>query len=356
MNTYSREAYASPNKNNIKNNMTKIDCLSRQISYYPSFYETTSRQTWSIDYMVDCIRYGYHGIDKRITRLRATKNKDEYDRLKKYLPAVTIAGTFSYREDTALISLTPYVCLDFDHIQNPDELKKELTSDEHVYAAFISPGGNGIKTIILTDNNDPEQYRPKYRELMDIYSTAVKSDSSCQNLSRLTYISYDPDIYFNPYALPYHYEPEDITGIQKLTHGVMLTDIHNPIKRSDNISYDFLNKLSVQPGTTMSDKQIVNYKEKQWRNAEFYKEGNRQTSLLKQASALCSYGVEPEIALDYLKYKFGKAGLSEEEIETKTAYCYRTIPFGDRRWEVIKERDKGRKKAAQFANENGLIH
>lgn len=320
--------------------------VNKMLSFYPRTFDTTSRQVWNIDYAIEAIRCGWNNLASRISRLRTTPRGDEYDRLKRNLPAVTFAGVFDYRSESCIRNMSPFVCLDFDHVPNPEALKKELSATPYIYAAFVSPSGHGVKAVILTNDNTPDQYRMKYTELMEVFSLSCKADESCVDISRLTYLSYDPDIYHNPEAVPYLYSPRpEATSEIKRPYEVKRTDAIVSEERSDT---DFLNKLSMQTGSGMTDKQILRYKEKQWRNAEFYQVGHRQSSLLKQASSLCSYGVKQSEALTYLLYRFGKAGLTEEEIITKVAYCYNTTPFASRRQEVIQERDVGKAKATNY--------
>ena len=95
---------------------------------------------------------------------------------------------------------------------------------------------------------------------------------------------------------------------------------------------------------TMTDKQIINYMNNNFwkKQKEDYQEGNRQSSLLRKASQLCKYGVLYENALEELKYRYCYAGLTEEEVESKVAYCYSSNVFGSNRKEILEMREESR--------------
>ena len=100
-----------------------------------------------------------------------------------------------------------------------------------------------------------------------------------------------------------------------------------------------------------TDKQVINYMNNHFwkKQKEDYQEGNRQSSLLRKAAQLCKYGVLYENALKELKFRYCYAGLSEEEVESKVAYCYSSNVFGCNRSEIQGMREDSRKRKEAFS-------
>ncbi len=59
----------------------------------------------------------------------------------------TFSGTFSKRNDSALIQHSGLITLDFDHVSDLQELKEKLLSDKYFETElmFTSPSGDGLK-------------------------------------------------------------------------------------------------------------------------------------------------------------------------------------------------------------------
>lgn len=75
-----------------------------------------------------------------------------------------------------------------------------------VKCVFTTPSGHGLKAIVLHDNKDPQFHRDLYEQLLNKFDVASK-DLSCKDIARRNYLSYDPDIWVNNNAIPYHYIP-----------------------------------------------------------------------------------------------------------------------------------------------------
>lgn len=127
-------------------------------------------------------------------------SQDEYKEKKKMLPAVTWSGTF--KEGTRLItSIETYsglVVLDVDKIDidKITLLKRQLSQDPHVQYVFVSPGGNGIKAVFLSNVTDPENHRAAFLHLQEYFENTYfqKVDPSGKDVCRLCYVSYDPEM------------------------------------------------------------------------------------------------------------------------------------------------------------------
>lgn len=128
-------------------------------------------------------------------------DKENADILKKQLPAFTASGTFSSaRKPEFLIEYSNIICLDFDKIDPSryDIAFQKISEISHTIACFRSPGGNGIKAL-LEVNTGTDQHEFAYKQAMSYYEsvTGFPCDPKCKDITRLCFVSYDPDTYIN---------------------------------------------------------------------------------------------------------------------------------------------------------------
>lgn len=163
------------------------------ISVFPSAYETTPSSNIDIDMFLDFIRDGKWQDD--VLRIRAESDEEKRNTLKKKIPAVTISGRFSSREDKGLVAHSNYIALDFDHVENLNELKEVLSQDPYCYAIFQSVSGRGLCMIVRIDGS---RHRDAFEGLQSYfynqYQQIITWDKKVKNESRLRFVSFDPDL------------------------------------------------------------------------------------------------------------------------------------------------------------------
>jgi len=120
---------------------------------------------------------------------------------KDYLPCFTPTGTFSHRSIAGLDVYNGVICLDVDNIDNVEEVKGIARTLPFVYAAYITPSGRGLKVIVKT-NATRDSYTIAERIIARKWEieTGALRDNHCKDIARIQYISYDPDLIFNPEA------------------------------------------------------------------------------------------------------------------------------------------------------------
>lgn len=177
-----------------------------QVSLFPSSRQTTPEQI-ELAQATEAIKSGNianHNFQDKIKQIRSAEDKGTRDKLKKLLPGVTFSGTFKKRTDRELIQHNGLLCFDFDNVADIEEAKARLCEDVYTYMCFISPSGKGIKLIVKT-TAESTQHKAYYQSLCDYYykSYNLTADIQCKNISRLCFLSYDPDVYTNPEAIIY---------------------------------------------------------------------------------------------------------------------------------------------------------
>lgn len=154
---------------------------------------------------------------EKIRAAHAAHGKPGSDPLKKELPGILFSGTFSYRSADKLLAPSGLICADLDHLDDKLESVRDIiVADPHTLAAFISPTGTGLKVVFRVDPAKPhlESYRAAEQYVRETFGLNI--DSACSDVSRLCFVSYDPDAFVAhdstvlPYPEPLHETPEPV--------------------------------------------------------------------------------------------------------------------------------------------------
>lgn len=149
--------------------------------------------------------------NERIDTIRSSKSDDTISFLKSQLPAITPSGLFSARQSDKLIKPTNLICIDIDEQDNldmdMDVLKLELSKNPYIMYGGFSARGKGLFCLINIDTylHHKELYD---RALAEFEKMNVVADSSCSDLARLRFYSYDEDPIINPDAKIFSPETE----------------------------------------------------------------------------------------------------------------------------------------------------
>jgi len=117
----------------------------------------------------------------------------------------TFSGMFQTRNDKALINHSGLMCVDFDHLQSVDLLRKQLLQDEYfeTQLLFVSPSGDGLKWIIPIDTRQATHSNYFAAVANYIQQTyGVEVDKSGRDISRACFLPHDPQAYINPLYKP----------------------------------------------------------------------------------------------------------------------------------------------------------
>ena len=167
--------------------------------------ETTEHQLEDIrNWIVE----GKGKFAETIKSIRATNDEDRQSELKRSLPAVMFSGTFRKRSSKELIQHSGLICMDFDGVEHPDQVIDNMRFDPHLALAFISPRGNGVKAVFCIPE-DSEQ-AAAFETVRDYCATMydLEADESGKDISRLCFLSIDPDAHYAPDAVPLRVAPK----------------------------------------------------------------------------------------------------------------------------------------------------
>ncbi len=166
---------------------------------------------FEIETIVSWIREGKGKFASKIKSIRSaleSGDKDKASQIKLTLPAVMFSGTFEKRSSKNLTEHSGLICMDFDKLDNPDEYIDKLRFDPHVVMAFVSPSNRGVK-VVMAIPNDSDIHRDMFDSCKRYMSTyGLEADESGKDVSRLCFLSYDPEIHYAPDAVELPFMPE----------------------------------------------------------------------------------------------------------------------------------------------------
>ena len=166
-----------------------------------------------------------------------------------HLPAITVSGVFrDGHAQTNSIYHNGLIQVDFDAKDFPpllllEDIIKLLKSDPYTFVGFTSPSGTGYKLFVRITAN-PANHLSHFRALEKYYRGhyGLKIDSSCKDLSRLCFLSYDPLLYINVDAKVFHsldvLQP-DRNGYKNVNHNANLkTEIESVVLQIERMKID----------------------------------------------------------------------------------------------------------------------
>lgn len=212
------------------------------VSVFPDIKKVTRPPSKvSVTKVIERIRNGDNGLKETIEKIRTGDGNRES--LKKELGAIVFSGYcgngvekvnratgnkyLSYRDDPSLTEHSGLCVIDLDHLDDVEKWKSHFKTDEHVYCAFISPSGDGLK-ILYHIPADIDMHRAYYRAILDdLQKLGLKVDPTSINETRVCFISYDPEVYVNQDAVVYEkfmVENESDSDDGAIKRGTGLTD------------------------------------------------------------------------------------------------------------------------------------
>lgn len=128
------------------------------------------------------------------------------------LPAATLSATLITRDSRLNLKdkikhYNSLIALDFDDVENIVLAKRKIAELPYVYYVGESASRRGFFAIVPLNNNDYSRHELFFNALeKEMSKLGFKIDPACKDVTRLRFISYDPDPYFNEncqlYSLP----------------------------------------------------------------------------------------------------------------------------------------------------------
>lgn len=252
----------------------------------------------TVSQALDRIKNGKSKVTVEAIRSEIDINKR--DGLKKNLPAVIWSGTFKgARKDAHIDAYSHLIVLDIDKCGT--EEKARVMQDKYVFAAWISPSGNGVKALVKVETS---RHRDHFRALKRRFPLI---DPSGVNPSRLCFESYDADLYLNEASEVF----KDVIA-----------------ENTPNEKSDF-------------DKLVVWLTNK----GDAFVSGNRNQFIYKLASSCCRFGIDESDCISNIsrEYLGRDSDFSTQEAIQAIKSGYKANKFGSAQFEDNKLVDKKNK-------------
>ncbi|EMY3583312.1 DUF3987 domain-containing protein [Flavobacterium psychrophilum] len=235
---------------------------------------------------VNSIRYALHKGDEKTA-----------DEIKSSLNGFTMSGTFgTSRTKGNLNTYSQIIGLDFDHIPVTElyTLVKLINDCKYTFASFISPSGEGIKVFIKINSN-ATQHTTAYNQVATFYKnlSGYDFDAKCKDITRLCFVSYDPETYIKDDATIFEVQ-EEATPLPK-------------VQKVETTTFEATD--------TLLDKCLKFTEQK-----EQYTNGNRNNFIHLFASNANRFGINEADTLDYCTTNFD---LDEKEIKASVQSAYK---------------------------------
>ena len=172
-------------------------------------------------------------IAQKISVVRPITDDKLRKEAKKSLPVIMWQGIFHHRSNNGCAFLTGLMCIDVDH-KTDEELKmvkQTVMGWGCTYCCFKSPSGDGLKVVIKTDNISLIHYGNFYRQVEQIFINqfGIEPDDDCEDVGRACYCSFDPDLYYNPNAIPLHLDYDPKYDKQESEHSKISASYSQPL-------------------------------------------------------------------------------------------------------------------------------
>jgi len=281
--------------------------MAQTVTIFRNIVDTDTPFHRTVDFVLKRIKDGKS--KELVKRIRAERNKNERNELKKGLPAVCFSGEFNKRNDKSLVQHSGIICLDFDGYDSKKELrahKEILSKDRFVYSAFVSPSGNGMKVLVRVPADADNHVN--YFNALQKHFDSPHFDKTCKNLSRVCYESWDNAIYIN--------------------------DNSSLWDKIDEPEYRELVTRRDPPTIPITDEnKIVDILVKWWTKKYPMLEGQRNHNAFVLAIALNDYGINKSLA-SYVLNNYASQDFNEAEIQRTIDSAYEhTQNFGTKYYE-----------------------
>jgi hypothetical protein len=183
-----------------------------RVNLFPNSFQSIPTETLTLLDALERIHRGVYAAEVlRLRQILAHEGKRAYDRLKANLPAITFGGIFAPSRGIAHIQQHSGLAHgDLDHLDDVAAMKHRISTDPRTVYAFISPSAEGLKLgVHVPIVADDAAYKHAWQTVATAYEAHYggRWDPSGKDISRLCYVSDDPELYWNAAATVFEVPP-----------------------------------------------------------------------------------------------------------------------------------------------------
>lgn len=246
---------------------------------------------------------------------------------KKKLPAFSVTGVWDRKKDKP-DHFNRVLHVDIDDVENAKEVFEELSRDEYVFLAFVSPSGRGVKAFAIGGQNltteNYRQYAEKFCEYIQNKYNLNPDKKTSVDIKRLCFIPYTTSYKIKKPKI-FNVSDQELKAVQVLTETAQIFTKEN---ESDN--------LSVQQKINEKSKQKAIEIAKRWTEKKYqFVKGQRNAYVNLFAFNLNLLGIEQSKAIEIILSAIQTSkDFTESEVKSTIASVYRhcAAEHGVRAW------------------------
>lgn len=256
-----------------------------------------------------------------IKQIREAENKDLKAKLKRTLPAVTFSGLFeNSHKASELIKHSGFICIDIDSVDHANgqsfdtqEMKTYLSKIDVVYFACLSVGGRGLMALVPI--RYPERHKDHFKQMQsDFQAIGIKIDVACSDVSRLRFITFDPEPVWKETATLY----EGLPKVTPVAPTVPVVNRHKIVKHPEK-------KSTMKGGIASGQAQLMPldfWIDEQVSKKTQFIQGQRNLFTSNYAYLANEYGMTQSDCINYLQ-KYVSESFTIDEIQRTVSSVYR---------------------------------
>ena len=251
----------------------------------------------------------------KISTLRSLPTEERQAHYKRtQLLGFTYSGEFDGPRLTENVTnYTQIIGLDYDKIEDPYSLRDLANSMPTTMMSFISPRGNGLK-VFVSVNSGIEHHKTAWLQVDEFYAKAIgqSSDTSVKDVTRLCFISSDPEAYLNLNAETFKFK----LGVFKKEPSVTQVP-------------DFFNKA-----------------------LDDFRPGNRHNTIVSTCGTAMNRGVSKEQLINFFS-DYTSSSYTPEELESTVEDCYNRYEYNSPSNITLPNSPSGEGKYDWFSSHDG---
>lgn len=159
-------------------------------------------------------------------------------------PCFAVAVRFDGgKQQKDIASWTGFSLADLDHVpaHRMQEVLQGIRADRHTLLSYVTMSGEGIRILFRmelpteaeTGVKTVELYKRAFLAANSYYSrlTGVECDGACKNPTRLSGLAADPEVFFNPDAVPFVFSVEELGNARNGRLERVLAAVNRELKR-----------------------------------------------------------------------------------------------------------------------------
>jgi hypothetical protein len=228
-----------------------------RVTKYGHAKDIIVQNTVSVDEILKTIKNGNEYLPLIEEARKIGKGNAEYDIIKtEKLP--TFRFNFLFKDSVSnknIIAPTGLIYLDADNID-------WIPFNKYVYASWKSLSNSGYSILVKVDGLTQDNFKEVYEELSSIIG--IKTDIGARKPVQQTVLSYDSNLYNNPYSLTYIYSKKEkvssSTTKEKKEVGIGVCDTLHRKKKSGTIRFNNINDYfpdDIHKYIVFKDKEMI---------------------------------------------------------------------------------------------------